>query len=139
LLTLALGSPSAYTVARLRLRWVMWLMNLNVFARFVPVIVVMIPLYVRFRQLGLLNSIWGVIIALTGFLLPYGVVIRWLLTLRRVSARHPAALDPGPGTIRIVFIVALPRERVFMPVSCLVPRDNTSKWHSTGLGKASGG
>ena len=53
----------------------MWLMNLSVFARFVPVIVVMIPLYVTFRQLGLLNSVWGVVIALTGFLLPYGVVI----------------------------------------------------------------
>ena len=29
LLTLAFGSLSAYTVARLRLRWVMWLMKLN--------------------------------------------------------------------------------------------------------------
>lgn len=75
LLTLAFASLSAYTVARLQLRWVRWLMNLNVFARFVPVIVLMIPLYVTFRQLGLLNSIWGVVIALTGFLLPYGVVI----------------------------------------------------------------
>jgi multiple sugar transport system permease protein len=75
LLTLVFGSLSAYTVARLRLRWVTWLMNLNLFARFVPIIVLMIPLYVTFRQLGLLNSIWSVIIALTGFLLPYGVLI----------------------------------------------------------------
>jgi multiple sugar transport system permease protein len=75
LLTLVFGSLSAYTVARLRLRWVVWLMNLNLFARFVPIIVLMIPLYVTFRQLGLLNSIWSVIIALTGFLLPYGVLI----------------------------------------------------------------
>src|SRR5215471_4609264 len=51
LLTLTFGSLSAYTVARLRLRWLLWLMNLSVFARFVPVIVVMIPLYVTFRQL----------------------------------------------------------------------------------------
>jgi multiple sugar transport system permease protein len=50
-------------------------MNVNVFARFVPIIVLMIPLYVTFRGLGLLNSIWGVIIALTGFLLPYGILI----------------------------------------------------------------
>jgi multiple sugar transport system permease protein len=50
-------------------------MNLNLLARFVPIIVLMIPLYVTFRQLGLLNSIGGVIIALTGFLLPYGVLI----------------------------------------------------------------
>jgi len=69
------ASLSAYTVARLQLRWVVWMMNLNVFARFVPIIVLMIPLYVTFRQFGLLNSIWGVIIALTGFLLPYGILI----------------------------------------------------------------
>jgi multiple sugar transport system permease protein len=75
LATLVFASLSAYTVARLRLRWVMWLTNLNVFARFVPVIVLMIPLYVTFRQFGLLNSIWGVIIAETGFLLPYGILI----------------------------------------------------------------
>lgn len=75
LLTLVFASLSAYTVARLRLRWVTWLVNVNVFARFVPVIVLMIPLYVTFRRFGLLNSIWGVIIALTGFLLPYGILI----------------------------------------------------------------
>ncbi len=87
-LTLAFGSLSAYTVARLRLRWVSWLMSVNVFARFVPIIVLMIPLYVTFRQLGLLNSIWGVIIALTGFLLPYGVLI-----LAPYFASVPRALE----------------------------------------------
>lgn len=74
-LTLMFAALSAYTVTRLRLRWMTWLMNINVFARFVPIIVLMIPLYVMFRQFGLLNSIWGVIIALTGFLLPYGIII----------------------------------------------------------------
>lgn len=74
-LTLLFGSLSAYTVARLRFGWTIWLMNLNVMARFVPIIVLMIPLYVTFRQLNLLNSVWGVIIALTGFLLPYAIVI----------------------------------------------------------------
>jgi multiple sugar transport system permease protein len=75
LLTLVFASLTAYTVARLRLRWVMGLMSVNVFARFVPIIVLMVPLYVTFRQFGMLNSIWGVIIALTGFLLPYGILI----------------------------------------------------------------
>ncbi len=75
LLTLIFASLTAYTVVRLRSRWVMWLMGINVFARFVPIIVLMIPLYVVFRGMGLLNSIWGVIIAETGFLLPYGILI----------------------------------------------------------------
>ena len=74
-LTLAFGSLSAFTVARLGLRWAVWLMNINVLARFVPLIVLMIPLYVAFRMLGLLNSVLGVIIALTGFLLPYAILI----------------------------------------------------------------
>jgi multiple sugar transport system permease protein len=74
-LTLVFASLSAFTVVRLRSRWIVWLMNLNVFARFVPIIVLMIPLYVTFRNFGLLNSIWGVIIAQTGFLLPYGILI----------------------------------------------------------------
>jgi len=75
LLTLVMGSLSAYTVARLELRWAVAFMQINVVARFVPIIVLMIPLYVTFRGLGLLNSLWGVIIALTGFLLPYAILI----------------------------------------------------------------
>src|SRR5215469_2436161 len=75
LLTLIFASLTAHTVVRLRSRWVMWLMGINVFARFVPIIVLMIPLYVVFRQFGMLNSIWSVIIAETGFLLPYGILI----------------------------------------------------------------
>ncbi len=74
-LTLIFASLSAYTVVKLNLRWVAWLLTVNVFARFVPIIVLMIPLYVVFRKLGMLNSMWGVIIALTGFLLPYGILI----------------------------------------------------------------
>ena len=43
-LTLLFGSLSAYTVARLRSRWTLFLLQANIFARFVPVIVLMIPL-----------------------------------------------------------------------------------------------
>jgi multiple sugar transport system permease protein len=74
-LTLALGSMSAYTVVRMRYRWLAWLMQANVVARFVPIIVLMIPLYVTMRGWGLLNSLTGVVVALTGFLLPYAILI----------------------------------------------------------------
>jgi multiple sugar transport system permease protein len=74
-LTLALGSMSAFTIVRMRYRWIAWFMHANVVARFVPIIVLMIPLYVTMRGWGLLNSLTGVIIALTGFLLPYAILI----------------------------------------------------------------
>ncbi len=74
-LTLAMGALSAYTVARMRLRWTMWFMQTNVAARFVPAIVLMIPLYVTFRAYGMLNTLSAVVIAQTGFLLPYAILI----------------------------------------------------------------
>ena len=74
-LTVGFGALSAYTVARLRMRWALWLMQANVVARFVPAIVLMIPLYVVVRTLGQLNTLHAVILTETGFLLPYAIVI----------------------------------------------------------------
>src|SRR5256885_2947291 len=75
LLTLLFGSLSAYTVARLRFRWTLFLLQANIVSRFVPAIVLMIPLYIVIRSFGQLNSLGGVIIAETGFLLPYAILI----------------------------------------------------------------
>jgi multiple sugar transport system permease protein len=74
-LTLLFGSLSAYTIARQRYRWTLFLLQANMAARLVPAIVLMIPLYVVIRSLGQLNTLTGVIIAETGFLLPYAVLI----------------------------------------------------------------
>lgn len=75
LLTVAFGSLSAYTVARLNLTWVRAIVSLSLIARLVPLIVLMVPLYVLFRRYGLLNSLSGVVIAEVGFLLPYAILI----------------------------------------------------------------
>jgi multiple sugar transport system permease protein len=75
LLTLVFGSLSAYTIARMRFRWTLWILQSTVVARFVPIIVLMIPLYVMLRSVDLINSLSGVIIVETGFLLPYAILI----------------------------------------------------------------
>jgi multiple sugar transport system permease protein len=75
LLTVMVASLSAYTIARLHLRWTRALLQVSVLSRMVPLIVLMVPLYVLFRAFGLLNSMTGVIIAEVGFLLPYAALI----------------------------------------------------------------
>jgi multiple sugar transport system permease protein len=75
LLTLALASLSAYTVARLNVGWVKAVVSLSLAARLVPLIVLMVPLYVLFRHYGLLNSLSGIVVAEVGFLLPYAILI----------------------------------------------------------------
>jgi multiple sugar transport system permease protein len=74
-LTLAAGGLSAYTVVRLRLSWTRALLQASLASRMIPLIVLMVPLYVLFRRLGLLNSLAGVVVAEVGFLLPYAVLI----------------------------------------------------------------
>ena len=74
-LTLFFGALSAYTIARQRYRWTLFLLQANIVARFVPAVVMMIPLYILMRSLGQLNSLGGVIAAETGFLLPYAILI----------------------------------------------------------------
>ncbi|MGE5148827.1 MAG: carbohydrate ABC transporter permease [Rhodospirillaceae bacterium] len=74
-LTLLFGALSAYTIARQRYRWTLFLLQANIVARFVPAVVMMIPLYLVMRSLGQLNTLGGVIAAETGFLLPYAILI----------------------------------------------------------------
>ena len=75
LIALSLASLSAYTIARLRVRWTRALLQMSAMSRMVPLIVLMVPLYVLFRSYGLLNSLTGVILAEVGFLIPYAIMI----------------------------------------------------------------
>ncbi len=75
LLTLSIAGLSAYTIARLNLRWTRAVLQVSVVSRMVPLIVLMVPLYVLLRQYGMLNSLTGVIVAEVGFLMPYAILI----------------------------------------------------------------
>jgi multiple sugar transport system permease protein len=75
-LNLLVGSMAAYAIARLRQRWTQGFMYTNLASRMVPLMVLMVPLFVTLRTLKLLNTLVGVIVTLTGFLLPYTI---WIL------------------------------------------------------------
>ncbi len=75
LLALVAGSLSAYTIARLGFRWARALLAVSLASRMLPLVVLMVPLYVLFRRLGMLNSLGGVVVAEVGFLAPYAILI----------------------------------------------------------------
>jgi len=107
-LTLLFGSLSAYTIARLRFRWTLWLMQANIVSRFVPAIVLMIPLYIVIRSFGQLNSLGGVIIAETGFLLPYAILILAPYFDAIPSELEEAARIDGCTRLRAFVYIVLP-------------------------------
>ena len=74
-LALIMASLTAFTVTRLNVRWTEYLMKATVISRMVPLIVLMLQLFVVMRQLGLLNTIQGIIASEVGLLLPYAIII----------------------------------------------------------------
>ena len=76
MLTLVFGAFSAYSLARLKFPAKNAYSFVVLATRMVPVIVLVIPMFLTFRNLHLLNTLTGVIIAETGFLLPFTI---WLL------------------------------------------------------------
>jgi multiple sugar transport system permease protein len=83
LFSTVVGILSAYAFARLRFRGRNVLFLAILITQMLPGIVIVIPMYMLMRQLGLLNSYAGLLLAYTSFTLPYCV---WLLRAYMVSA-----------------------------------------------------
>ena len=107
-LTLVIGALAAYPLARLALPGKGIFIGAIVFTQMVPAIVLGIPVLLIFKNLGLKDTIPGLILAYTAFLLPLTV---WLL--RTVFAAVPKALDSsaridGATRLGTLFRITIP-------------------------------
>ena len=83
---LVFHSMAAYALARLRFRGNMVILNLVVATFMVSTPVILVPLYIITRQLGLLDSLWGVIVP--GIFNAFGIFL-----LRQVMISIPKELE----------------------------------------------
>lgn len=83
---LVFHSMAAYALARLRFRGNMVVLNIVVATFMVSVPVILVPLYLITRELGLLNSLWGVIVP--GVFNAFGIFL-----LRQVMISIPTELE----------------------------------------------
>jgi multiple sugar transport system permease protein len=75
-ISLLLGAPAAYALARLPVRGPEWWARLALFARMVPAIVLVVPMYTIFHDLTLTGTYWALIAAHTAFNLP---LVIWMM------------------------------------------------------------
>ncbi len=110
LLTLAITLPAAYATLRLGVGG-KWLPQITLSSYMAPPVVALIPLFYLLKQIGLINSVAGLVLVYGCVNVP---VAFWLLTpfLRRVpiDIEHAAALD-GAGPLRILWSIVLPLVR----------------------------
>jgi raffinose/stachyose/melibiose transport system permease protein len=107
-LTLALASMAAFTFAHLRFFGDRFLLNYLLLGLLFPAATAILPLFIKIRDLGLLNSHWGIILPQVAFALGMGILL-----LRNAFRQLPAelidaALIDGCGYIRYFLHITLP-------------------------------
>jgi raffinose/stachyose/melibiose transport system permease protein len=112
LVVIAFGSMAAYPLARSTAR----LSNATFFTFLIglllPFQLALLPLYIQMRDLGLLGSIWSLVIVYTGVQMPFSIflITTFMRTAVPVDYEEAARLD-GCGDIRVFWHVVVPMLR----------------------------
>ena len=108
LVTLLFSIPGAYAVAKLRFPGREWLSSSVLLIYLIPAIILVIPLYAVFSQLGLRNSLLGLCIVYPATTIPVA-----LYMLKGYFSGLPAELDDaglmdGLSRLQIIIKIAMP-------------------------------
>jgi multiple sugar transport system permease protein len=111
LLTLVLAAPAGYSLAKLRPRGGGMVNLLLLVAQMIPAIVMAFGFYAIYIKLGLLDSVWGLILADSTIAVPFGVLIFSAFMSRIPDELIQAARIDGAGTLRTFGSIVLPVSR----------------------------
>lgn len=102
------SSLAAYPLARARFPGRLPFIGLNVVLMVVPPVVLVVPLFLFFVNLGLLNSRLAVVIIYVGLLIPFSIylLVNFFATIPR-SLEEAARID-GAGQLRTLWSVIVP-------------------------------
>ena len=103
-----LALPCAYAMARFRLPGAKIIVSLLLIMRMIPVIALAIPLFAVFSTIGLLDNIWGLVLAHTASKLPVAIwlMIGFIQDVPR-EIEEQAQVD-GSGIVRTMVQIVTP-------------------------------
>lgn len=108
---LFLSSLAAYVIARYRFRGNQLLYLYFVSGMALPIQLVALPIFVLVRNLGLLNTLWGLILVMAGGGMSFSVFLLVNFMRSIPWELQEAATVDGAGTMRIYWHVVLPLVR----------------------------
>jgi multiple sugar transport system permease protein len=109
--TLVLAAPAGYSLAKLHPRGGGVLSFVLLIAQMIPAIVMAMGFYVIYLKLGLLNTVWGLIIADSTIAVPFGVLIFTAFMSRIPNELLQAARIDGAGAMRTFLAIVVPVSR----------------------------
>ncbi|GAA3413236.1 carbohydrate ABC transporter permease [Streptosporangium vulgare] len=110
-LTLAVAAPAAYSLAKLRPRGGGALSFVLLIAQMIPGIIMAMGFYAMFLNLGVLNTLPGLILADSTLAVPFAVLVLTAFMSGIPQELLQAARVDGAGTLRIFRSIVLPVSR----------------------------
>jgi multiple sugar transport system permease protein len=120
LLSMLFAILSAYALARLRSRLVDVALIAVMLSQVLPPALMATPIFIMFRQLDLLNSYQGVVLAITTKTLPFAVVILRTTFLQVPGELEEAARVDGCTRFSALWRIVLPTARTGILVTALL-------------------
>lgn len=111
LLTLILGSMAAFVFAQMQFFGSQMLLNYILLGMMFPAATAILPLFIKIRDFGLLDSAWGVILPQVAFGLGFSVVLMRGFFKQLPAELWEAALMDGCSYARFYWSVTLPLSR----------------------------
>jgi multiple sugar transport system permease protein len=107
-LTMLIATPAAYSMTWLKPKGRGFLFSFMLTSQMLPAIVFVIPLFILFSRLDLVNTLWGLVLADATFTVPFALIM-----LRAYMSDFPyelveAALVDGAGQFRAFLMVVIP-------------------------------
>ncbi len=111
ILNLSLGSLLAFAFSRMRFLGRGLLFNILSFGLLFPTVVAMLPIFIQIRDLGLINSLWGVILPMVAFGLPGTVIILRSFFIAIPNELEDASYIDGCSTFGFFRFILMPISR----------------------------
>ena len=114
--TLLFSSMAAYACVRMRWKYGKWMIMLFLAGIMIPVHASLLPLFILFKKMGILNSLWSLIIPYTAFALPTAMFIFTGFLKNLPLELEEAACMDGCNVSQLFFRIILPLMKIPMSV-----------------------
>jgi multiple sugar transport system permease protein len=111
LFSLLIAAPAAYALAQFRFRWINIALLAILISQMIPGIVIANALYTAYNDLGLLNSIPGLILADSTHCIPFAILILRASMIGIPPSIVEAARVDGAGLVRAFASIVVPVSR----------------------------
>jgi multiple sugar transport system permease protein len=108
LITTIMAILTGYALSRFKFKWNIWIIAALLSAQMYPIVSRMISLYVQMRKIHLLNTLPGLILALSAAMLPFTVMIMASFFDSIPKEIEEAAYIDGAGRMKTLLKVVVP-------------------------------